>query len=375
MAVIGIIGCGFIGCHLIDTFCKKFEVYGFDISEKRIKLIQQHYPECVHFRSLARFSEINKCDLICICVPTPVDDNKLNDVFLRSAVGTVQKYIRQEPKVPVVIESSVSIGLTRILLRSLYEQGHRVGMSPERVSPGDMTTKACHIPKIVSGMDVTSLNSIIDVYSEVFDTVVPVSSLETAEMCKLYENCFRMINISYVNEISDACIKHGIDCNEMIKASTTKGFGFMPFYPSLYVGGSCIPNNCKVLLDKCDNLTVLRTATEANEHRPLLKAHEIVRTYANANNFLIIGIGFKIGESVLENSPGLKLARVLKKHYEKNVTVFDPLVEQDAQCEFEFADVTDLKCDIVVISVKQHGIDFDALRNQCEQRNIPIICF
>jgi nucleotide sugar dehydrogenase len=168
-----------------------------------------------------------------------------------------------------------------------------------------MTTKACHIPKIVSGMDVTSLNSIIDVYSEVFDTVVPVSSLETAEMCKLYENCFRMINISYVNEISDACIKHGIDCNEMIKASTTKGFGFMPFYPSLYVGGSCIPNNCRVLLDKCENLTVLRTATESNEHRPLLKAHEIVRTYANANDFLIIGIGFKVGESVLENSPGL----------------------------------------------------------------------
>ena len=106
-----------------------------------------------------------------------------------------------------------------------------------------------------------------------------------------------------------------------------------------------------------------------------MKAHEIVRTYPNANDFLIIGIGFKIGESVLENSPGLKLARVVKKHYDKNITVFDPLVEQDAQSEFDFADVTDLKCDIVIISVKQHGIDFDALRNQCDWRNIPIICF
>ena len=375
MTTIGIIGCGFVGTHLIDTFSTKFVTYGFDISVSRLNVLKQQYQNNtnVHLRSI--FDDLNKCDLICICVPTPVQNNRLNDTYLRSAVETVQLFIRDEPRVTIVIESSVSIGLTRLLMTPLHDQGHFVGMSPERVSPGEMDVLARNIPKIVSGFDSNSLNSIINVYSQVFDTVVPVSSIETAEMCKLYENCFRMINIAYVNEICDACMKHGIDPNEMIQASSTKGFGFMPFYPSLYVGGSCIPNNSVVLLEKCENLTVLKAASVSNEQRPVTKAEEICTKYPNSTNFLIVGLGFKIGQSLTENSPGLKLANVLKTIHSKKVYVLDPLVEK--QTEFDNGDIhgDEWKYDIVVITIKQKHIDFDTLYNKCEQHDTPIISY
>ena len=156
------------------------------------------------------------------------------------------------------------------------------------------------IPKIISGYDSESLEKIKQWYSEVYDTIIPVSSMRTAEMCKLYENCFRMVNIAYVNEITDACVKHKIDPIEMINASSTKPFGFMPFYPGLFVGGTCIPINPYYLKMNCE-LPLLDSATTMMEYRPICKALELIKKY-NPEKLLVIGIAFQQGQTITDGS-------------------------------------------------------------------------
>ena len=369
---IGIIGCGFVGTHLIEVLSEKFVTYGFEISEKRVEVLREqfhHKSTTVSF--FTSFEHLKTCDCICICVPTPVVQSHLNDTYLRAAIHTIDENIRSEPPVTVIMESSVSIGMTRRMLGFLHDRGHFICMSPERVSPGQMDPKPCDIPKIVSGIDDTSLQNIMNIYSQVFKSVVKVSQLEAAEMCKLFENTFRLLNITFVNQMYDECQRLRINPNEVIRASATKGFGFMTFYPTLYVGGSCIPNNARVLLSTC-NMPILEHATEFNERRPYNKASEIVQNYPTANTFLIIGCAFKQGESVTEHSPGLKLAEILQKEFMKKVLVHDPLVTQN---EFENADLNNWIFDIVVIAVRQKCIDYDLLTQKCNKHNTPMISF
>jgi nucleotide sugar dehydrogenase len=137
--------------------------------------------------------------------------------------------------------------MTRNFLESLMRsKGIKGGMSPERVDPGRTDRTAASIPKIISGFDditAGSLASIKEIYSDAFDHIVTVSKPEVAEMVKLYENCQRMVNIAYVNEMADACFPHGIDPYEVCSAASTKPFGYIPFTPGLGVGGPCIPCN------------------------------------------------------------------------------------------------------------------------------------
>jgi nucleotide sugar dehydrogenase len=223
-----------------------------------------------------------------------------------------------------MIESSVYVGATRELFGEFLERGVYVGFSPERVDPGRVEPPMERIPKVISGLNESSLQVCKNVYERVFDKVVPVSSCECAEMCKLYENCFRMINIAYVNEISDMCENIGINTYEMINASSSKPFGFMPFYPGIGVGGHCIPVNPYYLF-KTGNLPVLEYATELMNRRPEQKADEIAAKY-DCKNILLTGIGFKKGESLLTNSPGYELYKQLIS-IGKAVTVYDPIVQ------------------------------------------------
>ena len=261
-----------------------------------------------------------------------------------------------------MVESSVYVGATREIFGFFRERGIFVGFSPERVDPGRTEPPMELIPKVVSGLDWTSLNKCVDIYSKVIDTIIPVSSTECAEMCKLYENCFRMVNIAYVNEISDMCEKVGIDVKEMINASSTKPFGFMPFYPGIGVGGHCIPINPYYLM-KNGSLPVLEYATNLMEKRPKKKAFELMDKY-NSKNILIVGIGFKTGESLLTNSPGYELYKELIK--DTNVDIYDPLVQNNLYTNtgIKFLDKENFtvtfiknKYDVVVINLKMDEED------------------
>lgn len=244
---------------------------------------------------------------------------------------------------------------------------------------------AYEIPKIISGLDDIapgSLASIYSLYSTTFDTVVPVSKPEVAEMTKLYENCQRMINIAYVNEMADACIPFGIDPFEVCRAAETKPFGYAAYRPSAGVGGHCIPVNPYYLFSNSDSWSLLHHATQTMNFRPAAIADRVMRDlykkrrlsvtqrHAQLNpRVLVVGMGFKPGQSVLSNSPGLAVMRALRENWDADVSYADPLVAQAAIKDFTKMDDADWNAeklaayDAVVVVMQQHGLDFEVLES------------
>ena len=245
-------------------------------------------------------------------------------------------------------------------------------MSPERVDPGRVTPSLIQIPKIVSGLDEVAMEKITHIYSQVFEKVVPVSRPEVAEMTKLFENCYRMINIAYVNEIADACDRQGINAKEVISAASTKPYGFSAFNPGLGVGGHCIPINPYYLFVN-NQLPILQAATETMRDRPAKLAWEIYNERSSILNkkslrVLVIGVAFKPGQSVISCSPGLAFARAMKELGCKTLMYHDPLVAQSSiewiprlsQENFRVS-VIDKLFDLVCVCMKQELVDFEIL--------------
>lgn len=318
-----VIGVGYVGEHLVETFKNSYDMVGVDLNSERIKYLKENtFKNMKHVKLQSTYDNLEECNVFLISVPTLVKNNDIDISYLYNVKEKIKDIVKSGAL--VMVESSVYVGATREIFGDFKDKGIYVGFSPERVDPGRVEPKMEDIPKVISGIDKESLKRVKEVYSKVIKNVVPVSSCECAEMCKLYENCFRMVNIAYVNEVADMCSQHNINCYEMIDASSTKPFGFMPFYPGVGVGGHCIPVNPYYLF-KNGKLPVLQFATDMMNVRPKIKAYEIMEKYKDVNNILICGIGFKKGESLLTNSPGYSLYKQLVG---KNITVFDPCVEQ-----------------------------------------------
>ncbi|KAF4985481.1 hypothetical protein FGRMN_11188 [Fusarium graminum] len=234
--VVAVIGVGYVGTHLVSSFSSRYQVIGFDVSDKRVKDLSAEYEDNQRVTFSRDSQDLRRATHFLISVPTLLrPDKTINSSYLRDALKTVGDVARSGST--VVIESSVAVGMTRQLLGPLAAS-HKffAGMSPERVDPGRVEPPVQSIPKIISGLDdITpgSLDAIHRVYSTIFDTVVAVSKPEVAEMMKLYENCQRMVCIAYANEMADACIPHGIDPYEVCEAASTKPFGYMPYAPGV----------------------------------------------------------------------------------------------------------------------------------------------
>lgn len=347
-----IIGVGYVGEHLLNTFSKKYDVIGIDVSWSRIIALKSKYKD-VKFQTT--YDGLEDYNVFLISVPTLIKDNDVDMSYIIGVKESLKNIIK--PGSLLMVESSVYVGGTREYFSDFLDNGIYVGFSPERVDPGRESPAINEIPKVVSGLNKDSLDACMNIYKNVFNTIVPVSSCECAEMCKLYENCFRMVNIAYVNEISDMCNKIGINTNEMINASSTKPFGFLPFYPGLGVGGHCIPVNPYYLF-KSGELPVLKYSTKLMEDRPKQKAVEIIDKY-NPESILIVGVGFKNGESLLTNSPGYSLYKELLR-LNKRVTVYDTNVQDNyMKTEIEFLSKCDFNLynlnknfDVIVVNLK-----------------------
>ncbi|OQE26575.1 hypothetical protein PENSTE_c005G06292 [Penicillium steckii] len=339
--VVAVIGVGYVGSHLVEAFAKSYKFIAFDISKNQIEQAgMQLKGLSVHFTTNA--SDLAIADAFLISVPTNLnDDKKINTTAIQKAVGTVRDHGKNG--VIVVMESSVSVGMTRAFLGPLVStKKFRVGMSPERVDPGRKHPVFQAIPKIISGIGSSSLDAIRELYEPVFDQLVIVSSLEVAEMTKLYENCQRMVCAAYSNEMANACATMGIDGWEVSQAAASKPFGYLPFQPGPGVGGHCIPVNPYYLLQTCD-MPILRQATESSARRPLkmvdclmrvlqcerdtkLAQREILDRYPRV---LVVGVAFKKGQDALCNSPGVIASlNFLAQHVD--VKFADPLVSQEA---------------------------------------------
>ena len=237
---ISVIGVGFCGELIVEAFSNSCKVIGYDKSPKRVEEMQRRFSGNRNVTIQSTLDNMDQSKLFSISVPTLLNhdpDGKItiNDSHVKDSIELVEKIA--SPGSVVVLESSVFVGMSRKLLTGLRQKGVYCSFSSERVDPGRLSPTPSETHKIISGFDNESLKKVIPIYSRGFHKLVPVSSMEVAEYSKLWENCFRAINIAYVNELADAAIKNGINPIEIVNACSTKEYGFMPFYPGLGVGG------------------------------------------------------------------------------------------------------------------------------------------
>lgn len=367
-----IIGVGFVGESLVEIFSKKNNVIGIDISPKQVEILQKKFKDSTNIKIQSSYDDIDRCQLICIAVPTLLnDDNSVDDTHIKNAVKLIEDHV--SVGTTIVMESSVYVGMTRKMLQHLRQKNIYIGFSPERIDPGRVDPPVDRTAKIVSGIDEESLEKVKYFYNQVFETIVPVSTMETAEMCKLVENCFRMVNIAYVNEVSNACEKLQINPHELIGACSTKPFGYMPFYPGLGIGGHCIPINPRWLAVTSKNeLPLLMHATELMTMRPIKEVAKLLEKYPHIKKALVIGVAFKPGEKLTTNSAGLSFANELANN-NICVSVYDPLVDKnDMSKNFNVLEQSDFTSDFieknfdaVCVAIKQINIDW-AILDKCK---------
>lgn len=261
-AVVGVIGLGYVGLPLCSAFLQAgFPTMGFDIDESKVRQLAAGKSYIRHLGSglLARHVEasrfiptfdmtrLDEPDVLVICVPTPLDEARDPDLSLVEATAReIADVLR--PGQLVVLESTTYPGTTRQIVLPLLEastltagEDFFLAYSPEREDPGNLDYTANRIPKVVGGIDATSLGLAKRLYDQAVVRTVSVSSCEIAEASKILENTYRAVNIALVNELKVLFSRLGIDVWEVIEAASTKPFGFQPFYPGPGLGGHCIP--------------------------------------------------------------------------------------------------------------------------------------
>jgi len=261
-ALVGVIGLGYVGLPLINAFINAgFRAIGFDVDQRKVDALNagksyiKHVDSTVvgkwrkgaHFEATADMARLKEADALLICVPTPLSDSRDPDlIYVENTARAIAAVLR--PGQLVILESTTYPTTTRdVVLPILNESGLTIGKdfflaySPEREDPGNPDYTAAGIPKVVGGYDPTSLRLAQELYGHAIVTVIPVSSLEVAEACKILENTYRAVNIALVNELKMLYDRMGIDVWEVIDAAKTKPFGFQAFYPGPGLGGHCIP--------------------------------------------------------------------------------------------------------------------------------------
>ncbi len=260
-AVVGVIGLGYVGLPLIDAFqAKGFRCIGFDVDASKVEQLNAGKSYIRHvgsdkvarwrqegrFEATADMQRLKEADCLLICVPTPLNDSRDPDLsYVEGTAASIAANLR--PGQLVVLESTTYPTTTRKVLQPILEEsGLKVGdfylaYSPEREDPGNPVYSAAGIPKVVGGIDDESLELATSLYKHAVVEVVPASSPEVAEACKILENTYRSVNIALVNELKTLFDRMDIDVWEVIDAAKTKPFGFQAFYPGPGLGGHCIP--------------------------------------------------------------------------------------------------------------------------------------
>ena len=383
---ISVIGLGYVGLPLAVAVSQSgYEVFGLDIDKQKIADLNRgisiindvksfEISELIAQKKLivsTDFSNVGKCKVILICVPTPLNSKKLPDLtFIESAVKLFAKYLSKDSL--IILESTVEPGTTRNFLVPLLEQGSglersefHVAFSPERIDPANKQWGVRNTPKLVAGLTDDACERAIKFYAKFIDQVTRCVSLEVAETAKLLENSFRLVNISFINELSIFCQKLGIDVNDVIKAAASKPYGFMPFYPSIGVGGHCIPVDPLYLANKAREIGVptrfIDLADQINQEMPdyfVGRAEEKIGGLIG-KRVLVIGVSYKPNVADVRETPVEALILGLKN---KGAEVFwhDDLVKE-WNGEKSFALGSDF--DLAIIAVPHDYLDLTKVGN------------
>jgi len=355
-ARVGIIGMGYVGLPLMRTFCGAgFNCLGFDIDETKVEKLNagrsyiKHIPSTLikrvveegRFRASADPKSLRDCDAIVICVPTPLTKMREPDMsYVENTAHLIADHLQRGQL--IVLESTTYPGTTRELVKPILESGGlRAGsdfflaFSPEREDPGrtDHTTET--IPKVVGGNDPRSLKFAAALYGAAVRKVVPVSSCEIAEAAKILENVYRCVNIALINELKMLFDRMGIDVWEVVKAASTKPFGFQPFYPGPGLGGHCIPIDPFYLTWKARQYGMstrfIELAGEINASMPEYVVNRLTtalnerRKSIKGSKILVLGLAYKKDVDDIRESPSIELIETLKKRG-ASVDYNDPFV-------------------------------------------------
>lgn len=355
-ARVGVVGLGYVGLPLAVEFAKEgFQVTGIEVSAAKADAINrgESYVQDIPtselkplvekglLRATTDFSAVRELDTINICVPTPLRKTKDPDMsYIDAACREIAQYLR--PGTLIILESTTYPGTTDEFVQPVLEQSAlKVGediflcFSPERVDPGNPRYQTRNIPKVVGGITPACTEVGRTFYCQALETVVPVSSTRVAEMVKLLENTFRMINIGLVNEMALMCDRIGIDVWEVIDAAATKPFGFMPFYPGPGLGGHCIPIDPFYLSWKTKQAGIEARFIELAGYINGQMPHHVVDKVQQALNehtkplkgshIHILGVAYKRDIDDVRESPALDIMLLLEKRGAR-VTYSDPFI-------------------------------------------------
>ncbi len=351
---VSVIGLGYVGLPLAVAAAKSgYKVTGIDLDELKVSEINKGISQIedidnVELSDLVKtgkikaesnYASIEDAEVVAICVPTPLLENKLPDLsYLESAAKSIKGKLSE--KSLLILESTVAPGTTREFLAPLLEfdftkpeMSFRIAYSPERIDPMNLKWTIKNTPKIVAGMTSEAKDLAVKFYSEFIDEVIECESLEVAETAKLLENSFRFINISFINELSIFCQKLGISVNEVVNAAATKPYGFMPFYPSIGIGGHCIPVDPLYLANKAREIgTPTRFIDLADQINQEMPGYFVGRSEEKigglkSKKILVIGFSYKPNVADVRETPVEALILGLKN---KGAEVFwhDDLVKE-----------------------------------------------
>ena len=406
-AVVGVVGLGYVGLPLAVELARAgYKVVGLDVDPDVVTSLNGgvSHVQDVPSEALAPFAasgqieatddpaRLAECDAVSLCVPTPLNKIKDPDLsYVLASARTVAEHLR--PGQLVVLESTTYPGTTDEVLRPLLEEsGLAVGedvflcYSPERVDPGNPTWHTKNTPKVIGGVTGACAEAGVALYETVFDALVPTENARAAELVKVYENTFRMINIALANELAQACDRLGLNVWDVIEAAATKPFGFMKFTPGPGLGGHCIPLDPHYLSWKMRSLAyktrMIDVASEINAEMPSF----VVRKVADALNdqakpvrgsrVLVLGIAYKRDVDDLRESPALEILRLLQEGG-ADVAYHDPycpVIADDGHTALTGLPLlsTDLtpealaSADAVVVVTDHTTVDYAAVRRHAE---------
>ena len=361
------IGLGYVGLPLATAAAEAgHTMLGVDVSQRRVDQVNagistiEDIPSSLvarlvssgRMRATSDYSELKDVDVAVIAVPTPIDEYRVPDLsFVKAAAEALARVMKRGSL--VILESTSYPGTTEeILVVALRAQGKIpgedvfVGYSPERIDPGNKNWTIKNTPKIVSGLNQESLELTQAWYGSFIEKLVPVSSLKTAEIAKVFENIFRIVNIALVNEFQIICDSFGIDVWEVIAACSTKPYGFMPFYPGPGLGGHCVPVDPFYLAwkarEKHVNTEFIELAGRINHQMPGYVVGKVASVLNRSGKALqgarvaLIGVAYKKNTSDVRESSAIRIIELLRREG-ADVSYHDPLVPSIAVEQHNFA--------------------------------------
>lgn len=384
---IAILGLGYVGLPLALLFVNKgFHVFGIDLDDQKLEKLRngrsyiheiadhsiQEAIQSKHFIPTDQYSALQMAEAIVICVPTPLTALGTPDLsYLTKAAKAISLQLKHGQL--IILESSTYPGTTReVLIPLLSQSGLKAGSdfhvaySPERVDPGNKQFPLEKIAKVVSGATPESLARAEELYGKVFNQIHPVASTDTAEMAKILENAYRLVNISFINEMAIACDHLQLNLWEVIEAADTKPFGFKAFYPGPGIGGHCIPVDPSYLLWKMKqnkmNSEFIEIANTINHRMPLyivqqLKKHLAPKPLSMAS-VLVYGVAYKPDIADFRESASIGLMQHFMQEG-ANVAYHDPYIPElsvgDRKLQSEEITIDRLKQTDCVIIATDHS--------------------